>query len=51
MPNSSGLLTTNKTSLAPPGTHILAHEKPNEHGTWGPHGAEGWYISPAMDHY
>ena len=46
-----GAFDYNKTPLAPPGIHILAHEKPNQCSTWAPHGAEGWYIGPAMDHY
>ena len=37
--------------LGPPGIWVLAHEKPNQHGTWSAHGTEGGYISLAMDHY
>jgi hypothetical protein len=35
----------------PPGTRIIAHETPNMRRTWAPHGEDGWYIGPAMEHY
>ena len=41
----------NRTPMAPPGTKVLIHDKPNNRGTWAPHGTEGWYIGPAMEHY
>jgi len=25
--------------------------KPNAHGSWGPHGVDGWYVAPAWDSY
>jgi hypothetical protein len=37
--------------MAPPGTRIIAHETPNKRRTWAPHGQDGWYIVPAMEHY
>jgi hypothetical protein len=37
--------------MAPPGTRIIAHETPNRRRTWGPHGQDGWYIRPALEHY
>ena len=37
--------------MAPPGTKILIHEKSSKRATWAPHGQEGWYLGPAMDHY
>jgi hypothetical protein len=27
------------------------HEKPDHRGSWSPHGLNGWYIGPAMEHY
>ena len=39
------------TPLAPPGTPVIDHEKPTQRRTWAPHGVDGWYIGPAMDHY
>ena len=41
----------NRTPLAPPGTKVVLHEKPSQRGTWAPHGLDGWYVGPAMDHY
>jgi hypothetical protein len=39
------------TPLAPPGTRIVAHEKPKQRATWAAHGVIGWYIGPAMEHH
>ena len=41
----------NKTPMGPPGTQILAHEKPSKRGTFASHAKEGWYIGPAMESY
>lgn len=41
----------NKNPLAPPGTHVLAHEKPTNRKTWDPKGQDGWYVGPAMESY
>jgi len=46
-----GAFDFNTTPIGPPGTKVLVHNKPNVRGTWSPHGEEGWYIGPAMDHY
>jgi hypothetical protein len=37
--------------MKPPGTIIIAHEIPNHRRTWAPHGQDGWYIGPALEHY
>jgi hypothetical protein len=37
--------------MAPPGTRIIAHETPGRRITWAPHGQDGWYIGPALEHY
>jgi hypothetical protein len=37
--------------MAPPGTRIIAHETPSRRCTWAPHGQDGWYIGPALEHY
>jgi hypothetical protein len=37
--------------MAPPGTRMIAHEKPKQRASWNPHGVDGWYIGPAPDHY
>jgi hypothetical protein len=42
----------NSTPLAPPpGTRIIAHEKPDQRASWDPHGLDGYYLGPALDHY
>jgi hypothetical protein len=46
-----GQFDFNKTPLAPPGTRVVVHEKPRQRGTWAPHGVDGWYIGPALEHY
>jgi hypothetical protein len=37
--------------LAPPGTHLLVHEKPDQRASWAPHAVDGWYIGPSLQHY
>jgi hypothetical protein len=46
-----GLVDYNKTSFAPPGCKIIAHEKPSKRRTWAPHGQHGYSLGPAMHHY
>jgi hypothetical protein len=46
-----GLFDYNKTPLAPPGTKVIIQEKTDHRGSWSPHGLNGWYIRPAMEHY
>jgi hypothetical protein len=41
----------NRAPKAPPGTILIAHETPGRRSTWAPHGQDGWYIGPALDHY
>jgi hypothetical protein len=41
----------NRAPMAPPGTRIIAHETPGRRRTWSPHGQDGWYIGPALEHY
>ena len=41
----------NKTPLAPIGTKLVIHAKPNKRDSWSFHGEDGWYIGPAIDHY
>jgi hypothetical protein len=33
------------------GTRIIAHDTPGRRRTWAPHGQDGWYIGPALEHY
>jgi hypothetical protein len=37
--------------MAPPGTIIITHETPSRRRTWAPHGQDGWYISPELEHF
>jgi hypothetical protein len=46
-----GLVDYNKTSFAPPGCKIIAHEKPGKRRTWSPHGKHGYSLGPAMHYY
>jgi hypothetical protein len=46
-----GAFDYNRTPLAPPGTKVLVHEKPQQRNTWDDNGVEGWYLGPAMSHY
>ena len=39
------------TPLAPIGCKIIAHETPEKHKTWSPHGVDGFYLGPIMEHY
>jgi hypothetical protein len=41
----------NRAPMTPPGTRIIAHETPGRRITWAPHGEDGWYIGPALEHY
>jgi hypothetical protein len=41
----------NRAPMAPPGTRIKAHETTSRRRTWAPHGQDGWYIGPALEHY
>ena len=37
--------------IGPPGAAIVIHEKPSIRGSWAPHGVDGLYLGPALDHY
>ena len=39
------------TPLAPPGTRVIAFKTPQTRTSWAPHGEEGWYVGPALNHY
>jgi hypothetical protein len=47
----NGHFDFNRTPLAPPGTLIIAHEKPDQRASWDPHGLDGYYLGPALDQY
>ena len=46
-----GAFDFKRTQLVPPGTKIVIHNKPSIRGIWATRGYEGWYISPASNHY
>jgi hypothetical protein len=46
-----GLVDYNKTTFAPPGCKIMAHEKPGKRRTWALHGHHGYSLGPTMHHY
>lgn len=46
-----GTFNFNRTPLAPLGTKVVVHEKPNQRRSWATHGIDGWYIGHAPDHY
>ncbi len=39
------------TPMAPLGTKVLAHHKPNQRLSWGFHALNAWCISPSLQHY
>jgi hypothetical protein len=51
MPNYVGILIPTEHFWLPPGTRIIAHEKPYQWTSWDPHGLDGYYLGPALDHY
>jgi len=46
-----GSFDFNCTPMEPPATKVMVHNKPRTRGTWAPHGVEGWYTGPALEHY
>ena len=46
-----GNFNFNATPMAPPGTKVVVHEKPNNWLSWAGHGTEAWYIGPSLEHY
>ncbi|GAX14227.1 hypothetical protein FisN_1Hu418 [Fistulifera solaris] len=47
----NGTFDFNRHPLGPPGTFVLAHEKPSNRTTWSPHALEAWYVGPALESY
>lgn len=47
----NGTFDFNRHPMGPPGTAVLAHEKPTARTTWSPHALEGWYVGPALNSY
>jgi hypothetical protein len=47
----NGNFDFNRTPLAPPGTLIITHYKPDQRASWDPHGLDGYYLGSDLDHY
>jgi hypothetical protein len=47
----NGHFDFNRTTLDPPGTRIIAHANPDQRASWDPHGVDGYYLGPALNHY
>ena len=47
----NGQYDYNAHPVAPPGIQVLIYEKNAARKSWTPHGMEGWYLGPAMEHY
>ena len=46
-----GQFDFNATPLAPPGTKVVIHNKPESRASWDLNGQEGWYIGRSPQHY
>jgi hypothetical protein len=46
-----GSFSFDATPMAPLGTEVLIHMKPNRHSTWGYHASKAWYLSHSPNHY
>ena len=46
-----GSFSFNATPMAPLGTEVLVHIKPNRRSTWGYHASKAWYLSHSTNHY
>jgi hypothetical protein len=46
-----GLFSFDAMPMAPLGTEVLVHMKPNHWRTWGYHASKAWYLSHAANHY
>ena len=46
-----GIFDYNKKSLTPLETIVLVHDNTTNSCTWAPHGTDGWYIGPNLEHY
>ena len=46
-----GMFSFDRTPMAPIGTKVMVHVKPNRRQTWGYHAIRAWYFAPAQHHY
>ena len=47
----NGQFDFRSTPLAPPGTKVVVHSKPEKQASWDPNGREAWYVDPSLNHY
>ena len=47
----NGTFDFNKTLMAPVGCKAVIYDKPDKRKTWDIAIIDGWYVSPAMEHY
>jgi hypothetical protein len=47
----NGHCAFDQAPMAPLGTRIITHEKPDQRASWEPHGVDGYYLGPELDHY
>ena len=47
----NGAFDYNATSLAPPGTKVIAYKTPTTSKTWSPQSLDGWYIGNMSEYY
>jgi hypothetical protein len=50
MPNSVDIFISTGRPWRPPGTRVIAHEKPDQRASWDTRGVAGYYLGPALDH-
>ena len=46
-----GPLTFDQHPIAPAKTKIVAYAGPDQRASWDPHGVDGFYVGPALQHY
>ena len=49
--NMFGDYDFNATTMAPPGTKFITHNKPGSRSSWAPDSTIVWYARPAIHHY
>ena len=47
----NGNFDFNKTPMAPAGTRVVVHTKPDKRSTFGYHGEQGCHVGPSLEHY
>jgi hypothetical protein len=47
----NGNFDFNQSPLTPPDTRVVVHITPAQRPNMGPHGVDGWYVGPSIEHY